>query len=75
MEAGFPEIGGMPGDYLVVRPGHPDPLSLARFLPTYALAHVLPRLEEMEFIQGPPEDPRPRGRRREGPRTGLRLVR
>lgn len=73
--AELPEIGGRPGDYLVVRPGHPEPLSLVRKLPAYQLAHVLPHLEELEIIPIPPEDPRYRWRHPEGPTTGLRLVR
>jgi hypothetical protein len=81
-----PEIGGRPGDYVVVRPGHPEPLSLVRKLRAHCLPHLLPYLEELEPIprshhspeseQSPAPGSLPqRSRRRQQPGLSLHLVR
>jgi hypothetical protein len=77
----IPEIGALPGDYLVVRPGHPEPLSVVRKLPGFMLPHLLPYLEELTPIQPPPWE-RVEGRAaaqgsrfpREGDHRRLRVV-
>ena len=83
------ELGAEAGDVLLIRPGHPRPYSLTRFLPeervaraSHKLMRYLPEVLRGQVLGTPqsivargPGSPRVGGRRPARPRAHLRLLR
>ena len=78
VDEAIPEIGAEVGDYVVLRPGHPDAIAVVRKLPESRLAFILPKADRLTLLRTRPippvRDPGPWPHVERNDRSHLELV-